>query len=182
MFNDSIILWKYKNYNVDIAYLALHNTRMKPIERKAKILMKKIKTKKLRPILNIIRTLMDVQLNRITYADKRQIPGINHMEAGDIKYPRASTITCIAESLGIRPDILLYSFGHLPDKEREIVSSDPFFYREKILELCNNHESRYQEQVDLDFLNIKRAADYIENNRCEPRKRVKRRTEVETDE
>ena len=89
---------------------------------------------------------MDVPLNKITYYDGKHIHGINTMEDGTGRQPLASTIVSISESLGISPDILLYSFGHLPKKEREIITSDPFFYREKILELCNNHESRYQEQ------------------------------------
>lgn len=144
--------------------------------------MKKIKIKKSRPILKIIRTLMDVPLNKITYYDGKHIHGINTMEDGTGRQPLASTIISISESLGISPDILLYSFGHLPKKEREIITSDPFFYREKILELCNNHESRYKEQVDIDLLNIKRSADYIENNRCERTKRQKRSKENDKDE
>lgn len=143
--------------------------------------MKKVKSKKARPILKIMRTLLDVELKNITYVDGKQIPGINAMESGITKQPFASTITAIAKSIGVNPDILLYSFGHLPENEKEIISSDPFFYREKILELCNNHESRYNENVDLDLLNIRRTSEYIEKNRCEPRKRPKRSKNNDTD-
>lgn len=120
---------------------------------------------------------MEVPLNKITYSDGTHIHGIHAMEDGVTKYPRESTVICISEALGIKPDILLYSFGHLPDKEKDIISSDPFFYREKILELCNNHNNRYTQRVDLDLLNLKRAADYIEHNRCERKIRAKRSKE-----
>lgn len=143
--------------------------------------MENVKIKKNRAILKIIRTLLDVPLNKITYFDGKHIHGINAMEDGSGRYPLASTVVSISDSLGIKADILLYSFGHFPNKEREIISSDPFFYRDKILDLCNNHETRYSEEVDLDLLNIRRAADYIENNRCEPRKRAKRSKKDDTD-
>ena len=140
-------------------------------------IVKNIKIKKHRPILKIIRTLMDVPLNKITYFSGRHIPGINAMENGTTKHPLESTIVSICESLAIKADIVLYSFGYLPNNEKEIISSDPFFYREKILELCNNHESRYEDNIDVDLLNIRRTADYIENNRCERTKRGKRKNE-----
>ena len=142
--------------------------------------MKETKVKKHTSILKLMRNILQIPLHKITYVDGRKILGIHYMEEGEVR-PKESTILSISTSLKINPEILLYSFGYLPDKEQKIISSDPFYYREKILNLCNNHEYRYESNVDLDLLNIKRVADYIENNRVEVKKKKKREPDNESD-
>lgn len=133
-------------------------------------------TKKNRSILRTLRTLLDVKLKDIKYTNGAQIQGILYYEAKTAN-PLASTVECIAHAYGLKPDILLYSFGYLPKKEKAIISSDPFYYSEKIKELCDNHNNRYGKSVDIDILNMQRCAEYIANNRVEykrpPRKKKK---------
>jgi hypothetical protein len=119
--------------------------------------------KKPRHILKILRTLLDIDLNKIRYKNNSLIMGIPYYESL-AKNPLRSTVESIAYALKLNPDILFYSFGFLPEKERQIIISDPFFYSEKIKELCNNHENRYESKVDMEILNIKRCAEYIEEN------------------
>lgn len=130
--------------------------------------------KKNRSILRILRTLLDVKLKDIKQKNGTQIQGILYYEAKTAN-PLASTVECIAFAYGLKPDILLYSFGYLPEKEKAVISSDPFFYSEKIKELCDNHKNRYGKKIDLDILNMQRCADYIANNRIDnkypPRKK-----------
>lgn len=144
--------------------------------------MKEQKIKKHKSILKTMRTLLEIPLHKITYHNFKQIHGIHDMEDGKTR-PRESTVISISNSLGIKPDILLYSFGHLPPTEREIISSDPFYYSEKIQDMCNNHEHRYEGQSigDIDLLNIKRCANYIETNRVGRKKKPKVRKENEED-
>lgn len=80
--------------------------------------------------------------------------------------PLRKTIINIANALNIAPDIIFYSFGYFGDKEIEIIKNDPFYYMEKIKELCNNHDNRYgKESVNLDDLNRTRAFEYQQNYR-----------------
>ncbi|MGN6560729.1 MAG: hypothetical protein ACTHJ2_09420 [Candidatus Nitrosocosmicus sp.] len=82
--------------------------------------------------------------------------------------PDHKTIKGISESLGINPDILFYTYGLLPEEDREIIKEDPFFYMEKIKKLLNNHEKRYgKKNVDMAQLNINRCYDYIEKSKSE---------------
>lgn len=143
--------------------------------------MENIKIKKHKPILKIFRNLLDIPLDKITYSNGQKIHGIHRKEDGSLN-PSPQNVLAIARALEIKPDILLYAYGYFPPKEKEIISSDPFYYREKIIELCNNHDNRYEEQIDLDMLNIRRVSNYIENNRVERKKKVKRSTDNDKDE
>jgi len=89
----------------------------------------------------------------------------SYYESGTI-IPSRKKIKTIAKILNISPDIIFYSFGCFGDEEIEIIKSDPFYYMEKIKELCNNHADRYgNEKVNLEDLNRIRAFEYQQNYR-----------------
>jgi len=143
--------------------------------------MEDIKIKKYKPIMKIFRNVLGIPIEKLTYQNGKQIHGIHRKEHGTLN-PSPENVLAIARALEIKPDILLYAYGYFPKKEKEIIASDPFYYREKIVELCNNHANRYELKVDLDLLNIRRVADYIENNRVERTKKSTRRTENDKNE
>ncbi len=128
--------------------------------------------KKKIPLLRIFRqlqgiTLQETSKNIGTDSNGRKIhlTAISNYER-EFYLPSRKTIKKMAEALRIMPDILFYSFGYLAEEEIEIIKSDPFYYMEKIKELCNNHVNRYgKERINLDELNRKRAFDYQENYR-----------------
>ncbi len=116
-------------------------------------------------ILRIMRDHMNITLRQIQYKNGTIIRGASSFDR-DLREPRRDTAMCIAESLGVDPDILLYSFGLLPIFEKDIIKSDPFFYMEKIKKMCDNHDTRYgDEDVDLYSLNVARVSKYIKSGR-----------------
>ena len=138
--------------------------RQKHIKIKGKIMTGKMK-RRYNTILRIMRDHLDITLHDIKYKDGSIIRGAAFFER-NIKEPRRDTALSVAESLNVDPDVLLYSFGILPQKEKDIVKSDPFFYMEKIKKICDNHETRYgNEDVDLYSLNVARVSQYIKNSR-----------------
>lgn len=123
-------------------------------------------------LLRIFRQLQGITLQKTSKNIGKDNKGRNiHLSAisnyeNEFFLPSRKTIKKIAKALKIMPDVLLYSFGYLGEEEIEIIKSDPFYYMEKIKELCNNHDDRYgKERIDLDELNRKRAFDYQENYR-----------------
>jgi hypothetical protein len=116
-------------------------------------------------ILRIMRDHLNVTLHEIRHSNGSIIRGASFYER-NLRDPLLETALAIAESLEVKPDLLLYSFGILPKEDKEIIKSDPFFYMEKIKKMCNNHDNRYgKEDVDLYSLNVTRVSDYIRLNR-----------------
>jgi hypothetical protein len=112
-----------------------------------------------------MRDHLNITLHQIRYKNGSIVRGASVYER-NIREPRIETALVIAESLKVNPDLLLYSFGILPKEDKEIIKSDPYFYMEKIKEMCNNHNNRYgKEDVDLYSLNVMRVSDYIKSNK-----------------
>jgi transcriptional regulator with XRE-family HTH domain len=112
-------------------------------------------------ILKLFRSLK--QFTLASFKEKTGIHTslINHYE-NNLSTPSRETIAKIAKGLDINPDILFYSFGYLPEKERDIIRSDPYYYMDKIQKMCKNHATRYSEEnINLDDLNMTRTYDYI---------------------
>lgn len=75
--------------------------------------------------------------------------------------PELKTILNVSKVLDINPTILLYTYGIIPDKIKEMIKSDPFYYMEKMEKMYYNHDKRYgSDEVDLDKLNILRVFEY----------------------
>jgi len=85
----------------------------------------------------------------------------NSLNEKSKKNPSTKIVLSMAKVLEIKPDVLLYSFGYIPETERNIIKEDPFYYMEKIQKICYNHEYRYKDEVDLNKLNNLRAFEYI---------------------
>lgn len=83
--------------------------------------------------------------------------------------PEVRTINNISKALDINPTVLYYSFGLIPDKIKEMIKSDPFYYMEKMEKLYYNHDKRYgKEDFDLDKLNMVRVFEYtMKGNKSE---------------
>lgn len=112
-------------------------------------------------ILKLIRTLRNFTL--LSFKEKSGIHTnlINNYE-NNLNTPSREMIARIAEGLEVKPDVLLYAYGYLPEKEMNIVRSDPYYYMDKIQKLCKNHNSRYSEEnIDLNDLNLTRTYEYI---------------------
>ncbi len=120
-----------------------------------------MKAKTNKHVLTIIRNIKALTMLELANKSGRMIHSISHYENRRVT-PYPKTIKSIADILNIKPDILFYSFGMLPEDEMNKIKSDPFFYMEKIRKLCNNHSARYgNRDVDYDGLNRVRAFDYI---------------------
>ena len=112
-------------------------------------------------VQKIFRHMRKMSLEKMVGLTKCCISSLSNHENYIIK-PRIKNIHKIAEALNINPDILLYSYGILPEHAQEIIKSDPFYYMEKINKMCNNHSKRYgNEKIDLSNLNKLRAYEYI---------------------
>jgi transcriptional regulator with XRE-family HTH domain len=124
-----------------------------------------VKKDKVKHILRVIRKIQgmfqsDVQRNG------HKIESISLFE-NNVLTPSRKTIIGIAKALKVKPDVLFYSFGILPDEEMNIIKSDPFYYMQKIKKLCYNHDNRYGENdFDLNQMNYARAVDYINSGKA----------------
>lgn len=124
-----------------------------------------MKKNKVKHILTIFRKINNVPMRDVEDASGHRVHSISEYE-NNKRTPYKTTIVDIADCFKIKPDILLYSFGILPDEEMRIIKSDPFFYMEKIKELCNNHDNRYgEETIDLNQKNCYRALDYMKRGK-----------------
>lgn len=109
----------------------------------------------------LFRNIREMSLEKMVKLTKCCISSISNHE-NYIMQPRIKNIYKVAKALKINPDILLYSYGILPEYEQQIIKSDPFYYMEKINKICNNHSKRYgNEEIDLSNLNQLRVYDYI---------------------
>lgn len=108
----------------------------------------------------IFRNIRRINLNKMVDLTKCCIASLSNHENYKVT-PKVKNVLIVAKALNVKPDILLYSYGILPEDEQKIIKSDPFYYMEKIKKLCNNHSKRYgDEEVDLSTLNNLRAFEY----------------------
>ncbi len=109
----------------------------------------------------LFRNMRKMSLEKMVKLTKCCISTLSNSE-NYIVQPRVKNIYKMAKALNINHDILLYSYGILPQYEQQIIKSDPFYYMEKINKICNNHSKRYRnEEIDLSNLNQLRVYDYI---------------------
>jgi transcriptional regulator with XRE-family HTH domain len=112
-------------------------------------------------ILKLFRSLK--QFTLLSFKEKTNIHAnlMNHYE-NNLSTPSRETIARIADGLEVKPDVLLYAYGYLPDHEMILIKEDPYYYMDKIQKMCKNHASRYSEDnVNIDDLNIARTYEYI---------------------
>jgi transcriptional regulator with XRE-family HTH domain len=112
-------------------------------------------------VLRLIRRIRDLSLHSLETKCKVGVTLLSSYE-NDKLTPSRETISRIANSLEIKPEILLYAYGYLPEKEMNIIRSDPYYYMDKIQKMCKNHDIRYSEEnVNIDDLNMTRTYEYI---------------------
>lgn len=109
-----------------------------------------------------MRKLKDISIIKVKEKCGNKIYNVSAYER-DERTPYVSTVFKLASAIEADPEVLFYSFGVLPPDITEIIKSDPFYYAEKIKELCDNHKSRYgvDVEVDLNDLNRMRSINYL---------------------
>jgi hypothetical protein len=122
---------------------------------------KKMDSKNIKHVQTVLRNIRGISLREVKEIAGHSIAGIS-LHENKIMHPDKKTILSIAKVIDIKPDILFYSYGILPESEASIIKQDPFYYMEKIRKICHNHEKRYgNEEFDLNKLNSSRAFEYI---------------------
>jgi hypothetical protein len=119
-------------------------------------------THKNKHIFTIMRKFRDISLACVKTKDGKKIFNVSAYERLE-KLPFVETVEKLANAIGADPEVLYYSFGLMPRDVVKIITSDPFYYNEKIKELCNNHEVRYGKDVvvNLNELNKVRSFNYL---------------------
>lgn len=124
----------------------------------------KVSKNKIIPKNNVLRLMRRVRNLYLKDLQDKSGVGLNLICSyeNDKMNPSRETIERIANSLEVKPDVLLYAYGYLPQKEMNIIRSDPYYYMDKIQKMCKNHESRYSEDnANVDDLNMTRTYEYI---------------------
>lgn len=131
------------------------------------------KIKKKSNISKLIRQLRNLNLKKL-----QEKTGVHSNLASryenEILQPSKETVLRIASGLDVKPDVLLYAYGYLPEFEMKIIREDPYYYMDKIQKMCKNHATRYSEEnISLDNLNMSRTYDYIIKSMEEQKKESK---------
>lgn len=123
--------------------------------------MSKKKEKQRNSTLRTLRKIKNLTLIELNAKCRIGVSLICSFENNKI-LPSREAVVKISEGLEVNPDILLLSFGYLPESEMNIIRSDPYYYMDKIQKICKNHATRYSEEnTNIDDLNIARTYDYI---------------------
>lgn len=123
--------------------------------------MRKKKTNNKATVLKLIRQLRNFSLKKLQEKIGIHANLANRYE-NEVLTPSKETVIRLADGLDVKPDVLLYAFGYLPENEMNIIKEDPYYYMDKIQKMCKNHAARYaEENTNIDDLNIARTYDYI---------------------
>ena len=123
--------------------------------------MSKKKEKTKNNILTILRKVKNLTIGELNEKCRIGASLISRFENYKL-IPSREAVIKISNALEVKPDLLLYMYGYIPEHEVNIFRKNPYYFMDKIKKMCKNEESRLlEENTNIDDLNIARTYDYI---------------------